>query len=442
MIDDLPASYFRQRQRQPFVIPPMPAFAYQALSADGAVKSGSIEAADRGDAVRMLARKGLQARSVQAQGAGGEKSTKKAKSKTAAAAGAASNDAAEETLHLSKADVIRFTEDMGDLLSSGLQVEQALQAMEGRSSSKMGTLAKKVRELVRDGVPLSESLRQVSNSFDELYCNMVAAGENSGALDEIMDRQARHLRLMESVSAKVTGALIYPAFLVVTGGALAIIMITYLLPKLSGLLSGTKKEPPFLIRFSLSLSEILRTWWWAILIFLALIFMILFAVRKTAAFQNWWHRMVMTLPGIKNITRARFELQFFETLGSLLRGGVPLLPALELVRRAVKNTHIQAALNQATAQVQEGAPLSAAMKKYNVLESRAVDVIRIGEDTGRLAEVLSKAAGRMDTQLSRVIERVTELIQPVLLLGMAGLVGTLVYTMVNIVFSTLSQLQR
>jgi len=321
-------------------------------------------------------------------------------------------------------------------------VEQALQAMEGRSVSKTGVLAKRVRELVRDGVPLSESLRQVSSSFDELYCNMIAAGENSGALDEIMDRQARHLRLMESVAAKVTGALIYPAFLVVTGGALAIIMVTYLLPKLSGLLSGTNKEPPFLIRFSLSLSDVLRTWWWAILIFLALIFMILFAIRKTPAFQTWWHRMLITLPGIKNITRARFELQFFETLGSLLRGGVPLLPALELVRRAVKNSHIQQSLNQATAQVQEGAPLSAAMKKYHVLESRAVDVLRIGEDTGRLAEVLGKAAGRMDTQLSRVIERVTELIQPVLLLGMAGLVGTLVYTMVNIVFSTLSQLQR
>ncbi len=416
----------------------MPAFAYQALSADGAVKSGSIEAADRGDAVRMLARRGLQARSVQAQGAGGEKSSKKAK----AAAEAAAADGTDTTLHLSKADVIRFTEDMGDLLSSGLQVEQALQAMEGRSVSKTGVLAKRVRELVRDGVPLSESLRQVSSSFDELYCNMIAAGENSGALDEIMDRQARHLRLMESVAAKVTGALIYPAFLVVTGGALAIIMVTYLLPKLSGLLSGTNKEPPFLIRFSLSLSDVLRTWWWAILIFLALIFMILFAIRKTPTFQTWWHRMLITLPGIKNITRARFELQFFETLGSLLRGGVPLLPALELVRRAVKNSHIQQSLNQATAQVQEGAPLSAAMKKYHVLESRAVDVLRIGEDTGRLAEVLGKAAGRMDTQLSRVIERVTELIQPVLLLGMAGLVGTLVYTMVNIVFSTLSQLQR
>ncbi len=413
----------------------MPAFAYQALSSDGAVKSGSIEAADRGDAVRMLARRGLQARSVQAQGAGGEKSTKKAK----AEADAGTTD---DTLHLSKADVIRFTEDMGDLLSSGLQVEQALHAMEGRTASKTGTLAKRVRELVRDGVPLSESLRKVSPSFDELYCNMIAAGENSGALDEIMDRQARHLRLMESVAAKVTGALIYPAFLVVTGGALAIIMITYLLPKLSGLLSGTNKEPPFLIRFSLSLSDILRTWWWAILIFLGLLIMILFAIRKTAAFQTWWHRMLITLPGIKNITRARFELQFFETLGSLLRGGVPLLPALELVRRAVKNSHIQQSLNLATAQVQEGSPLSAATKKYHVLDSRAVDVIRIGEDTGRLAEVLSKAAGRMDTQLSRVIERVTELIQPVLLLGMAGLVGSLVYTMVNIVFSTLSQLQR
>jgi len=405
----------------------MPAFAFQALSADGSVKNGSIEAADRGDAIRLLARRGLQARSIQSQSAEREKKTEAA---------------AETTLHITKADVIRFTEDMGDLLASGLQVEQALQAMENRSASKLGTLAKRVRDLVRDGVPLSAALRQVSGSFDELYCNMVAAGENSGALDEIMDRQARHLRLMEAVQAKVTGALIYPAFLIVSGAALALIMVTYLLPKLASLLSGTGKEPPFMIKASLALSAFINGYWWAILIFLALVFMTLFAVRKTPAFVSGWHRFMISMPGIRDINRARFELQFFETLGSLLRGGVPLLPALELVRRAVTNQHIKKSIIQAEAMVQEGAALSSAMKKTAVLGSQAIDVIRIGEDTGQLAVVLGKAAARMDTQLTRVIDRVTALIQPILLLFMAGLVGGLVWSMVNIVFSTLSQLNR
>ena len=405
----------------------MPAFAYQALAADGTIKTGSIEAADRGDAVRMLARRGLQARSIQAQVV--ERQSRQ-------------DAGGETTVQINQADVIRFTEDMGDLLASGLQVEQALQAMESRGASKLGLLAKKTRELVRDGVPLSAALRQVSPCFDELYCNMIAAGENSGALDEIMDRQARHLRLMESVRAKVTGALIYPSFLIVSGGALAVIMVTYLLPKLAVLLTGTGKEPPFMIRVSLALSDALRSWWWAVLIFLALSVLILFAVSKTPAFLRHWHRLLIRVPGIREITRARFELQFFETLGSLLRGGVPLLTALELVRRAVRNVHLQHALSQAEAMVREGGSLSNAMRRTGALESQAIDVIRIGEDTGRLAEVLGKAAARMDTQLSRVIERVTALIQPVLLLLMAGLVGGLVWSMINIVFSTLSQLNR
>lgn len=405
----------------------MPAFAYQALSADGTVKTGSIEAADRGDAVRLLARRGLQARSIQSQ---------------TAEPGKKVEAAAETTLRLTKADVIRFTEDMGDLLASGLQVEQALQAMENRSASKLGTLAKHVRERVRDGVPLSAALRQASSTFDELYCNMIAAGENSGALDEIMDRQARHLRLMESVQAKVTGALIYPAFLIVSGGALAIIMVTYLLPKLATLLTGTGKQPPLVIRFSLGLSDLLRNWWWAILILLGLLVLALFAAWKTPAFQRQWHRLLIGIPGIRDVSRARFELQFFETLGSLLRGGVPLLPALELVRRAVNNVHLRHALTQAEAMVRDGGSLSNAMRKTGALESQAIDVIRIGEDTGHLAEVLGKAATRMDTQLSRVIERVTALIQPILLLLMAALVGSLVWSMINIVFSTLSQLNR
>jgi general secretion pathway protein F len=407
----------------------MPAFAYQALSADGSVKAGSIEAADRGDALRQLARRGLQARSIQAQNA--EHAKKDAPASTGSV-----------VLRLTKADVIRFTEDMGDLLASGLQVEQALQAMENRSASKLGTLATQVRELVRNGVPLSAALRQASSSFDELYCNMIAAGENSGALDDIMDRQARHLRLMEAVQAKVVGALIYPAFLISTGAVLSVIMVTYLLPKLASLLTGSGKEPPFMIRFSLALSDLLIHYWWAILIALGLLVMLLFALSKTPAFRSWWHRLMIRMPGVRDITRARFELQFFETLGSLLRGGVPLLPALELVRRAVTNMHLQHALTQAEALVQEGSALSHAMKKTHALDSQAIDVIRIGEDTGRLAEVLGKAAARMDTQLSRVIDRVTALIQPILLLVMAALVGGLVYTMVNIVFSTLSQLNH
>ncbi|WP_395735564.1 type II secretion system F family protein [Prosthecobacter sp.] len=409
----------------------MPAFQYQALAADGTVKTGSLEASDRGDAVRMLSRRGWQARSVQPLS--GERP------KAAAAQAAA---AAPAEIRVTKADVIRFTEDMGDLLASGLQVEQALHAMENRTSSGQGALAKKVRELVRDGVPLSAALRQISTSFDELYCNMIAAGENSGSLPEIMDRQSRHLRLMETLHGKVVGALIYPAFLIVSGAALAIVMVTYLLPKLAGLLGGGGKELPAMIKASLWLSDFLKHWWWALLIFLGVVFMALFALRKSAAFVSEWHKLLLTLPGIRDITRSHFELLYFETLGSLLSGGVPLLFALELVRKAVTNLHLRKGLSRAEELVREGASLSTAMRKTEVLGSQSVDVIRIGEDTGHLSEVLGKAAGRMDVQLTRTIERVTALIQPCLLLVMAVLVGGLVWTMVNIVFSTLSQLNH
>jgi len=412
----------------------MPAFTYEAMSADGSSRTGSLEASDRGDAVRMLARRGLQVRSVKATSASAAKPTSQKN--------AAANPAAEAHAMLSKADVIRFTEDMGDLLASGLQVEQALHAMETRTASKTSTLAKNVRELVRDGVPLSTALRQTSHSFDDLYCNMIAAGESGGSLPEIMDRQARHLRLMETIHGKVVGSLIYPAFLVVAGAALAIVMVTYLLPKLAGLLGGSGREMPWMIKASLVLSAFLTNWWWALLILLGILVMALAVLWKTPQFQAFWSRLQLTTPGIKAIIRAHFELQFFETLGSLLRGGVPLIFALELARKAVTNLTLKNGLIQAEAMVQEGSSLSSAMKKTLVLESQSVDVIRIGEDTGHLAEVLGKAATRMDMQLSRTIERVTALIQPCLLLLMAVLVGGLVWTMVTIVFSTLNQLNR
>lgn len=434
----------------------MPAFRYEAMSTSGQRSAGTLEAADRGEAVRKLARRGLQPFSLSAEGgkpaaaavATKEKNGKgdasaKAKSAAAASTKAPASGKAVPTgpLKLSRAQVIQFTEELCDLLTAGLQLEQALHAMENRSVPVLRQLATSVRERVRDGLPLSTALHQVSPSFDELYCNLVSAGEAGGALGSILNRQARHLNQLEQLRSKVTGALIYPAFIIISGIALSITMVTFLLPKMAMLVESTGKELPMMAQWLMNLSGFIKSWWWLILAGLILTVIAVHLLFKDKGRIAWWHRTMLDLPMYGPVLRTRFEVQFLETLGNLLKNGLPLHRALELVRKATMNLYIREQLMAVETSVHDGGSLSRAMERAGVMRPLVVDMIRVGEQTGEMADALEKAAERFDRQLTKTIDNATALLQPVLMLVMAVLVGGMVWMMINIVFSTLQQIQ-
>lgn len=425
----------------------MPAFHYEAVSASGQRSTGSLEASDRGEAVRKLARQGLQPFSVRAADAktAAKVQARDAKSAKTAKAGTKSKAPAKPataTIKISRAGVIQFTEELCDLLTAGLQLESALHAMEGRSEKVMQTLASRLRERVRDGVPFSAALHQVCPSFDELYCNLVAAGEASGSLGSILNRQARYLNQMEALRAKVASAMIYPAFIVVSGVALFIVMITYLLPKLAHLVENSGKGVPPMVETLLSLSDFLKAWWWLLLIFLVLGIIAVHVLFQDKGRLAWWHRVQLNIPAIGAVLRTNFEVQFLETMGNLLKNGMPLNRAVELVRKATMNLFLRGRITTVEAMVADGGSLSRALEKTGVARPLVVDMVRVGEQTGEMADALEKAAERFDRQLAKVIERVSALIQPVIMLVIAVLVGGMVWLMLDIVFSTLEQVNQ
>jgi general secretion pathway protein F/type IV pilus assembly protein PilC len=447
----------------------MPAFRYEAMSTSGQRSAGTLEASDRGEAVRKLARRGLQPFSLSTEdgkpaaaaavatkeknGNGKGKSKNDASAKTKATAPASTKASASGKagagkavptgpLKLSRAQVIQFTEELCDLLTAGLQLEQALHAMENRSVPVLRQLATSVRERVRDGLPLSAALHQVSPSFDELYCNLVSAGEAGGALGSILNRQARHLNQLEQLQSKVLGALIYPAFIITSGIALAVAMVTFLLPKMAKLVESTGKELPIVAQWLLAMSDFLKVWWWLFVtagILVAIAVRLLFRDRERVA---WWHRTMLNLPLYGPVLRTRFEVQFLETLGNLLKNGLPLHRALELVRKATMNLYLREQLVAVETAVHDGGSLSRAMERTGVLRPLVIDMIRVGEQTGEMADALEKAAERFDRQLTKTIDHATALLQPVLMMVMAVLVGGMVWLMVNIVFSTLQQINE
>lgn len=418
----------------------MPSFQYEALNSSGQRSSGNVDAVDRAEAIRKLTRKGLQPSSVTAKSDG---STTAAEKKPQSARAAEEEKAlASGPISLSRGQVIQFTEELTDLLNAGLQLESALHAMENRSASALQVLCKRLRELVRDGVPFSSALSRTSPSFGELYANLVAAGEASGSLGSILLRQGRYLNAMEALRGKMISALIYPAFIVLSGIALGVVFLTYLLPKLMVLIRATGGEMPGIAVFMMALSDFLKNWWWAILIVLGIMGAGVKVYLSDTERRKGWHRAILGLPVYGPLLRTQFEVQFLETLGNLLTNGLPLHRALELVRKTTMNLFLRERLGLVEAQVADGGSLSRTLEKTEVARPLVIDMIRVGEQTGLMAETLEKAAERFDRQLSKVLDNATALIQPVIMLVMAGMVGSMAWMIVKIVYSTLEQLNK
>ena len=297
-------------------IAPMPAFQYEAVNAAGLRSSGEVEATDRGDAIRKLARRGLQPSSVREAGAAEKKAAPKPHA--AERAKSAEKSGGSERIVLKRSQVIQFTEELTDLLTAGLQLDQALHAMENRSSPVLRRLAERMREKVRDGVPFSVALTSTSPSFGELYANLAAAGEASGSLTSILNRQAKYLNSMEALRGKVVTAMIYPAFIIASGILLAVLFTTYLLPKLVVLITSTGSDVPGAVGFMLSMSDFIRHWWWALLLLIVIFIAGIKVFLSDPERRKSWHRAVLSLPVYGPLLRTRFEVQFLETLGNLL----------------------------------------------------------------------------------------------------------------------------
>ncbi|MFM7605793.1 MAG: type II secretion system F family protein, partial [Prosthecobacter sp.] len=285
-------------------------------------------------------------------------------------------------------------------------------------------------------------LPQVSSSFGPLFCSMIAAGESSGSLDRILDRQVKYLGMMEELRSKFLGALIYPAFLAVTGLTLGIVMITYLLPKLSVLIKGSSKATPILLDSMMRLSDFLRNEWWLLLIAVSILALVSVIVAQIPSVRLGWFKLMHHTPVIGDLMKARHELQFLETLGSLLHSGLAITQALHLLKGTISNPFIRQQFEGIEHMVQEGERLSAALLRAKALPSRSIDVIRLGEETGNLAEVASKSAARLDGQFNRLVERATAFIQPCILVVMAVVVGSIVYAVIDVVFATLQQIGK
>jgi general secretion pathway protein F len=426
----------------------VPVFSYKALSTNGNVSVGEIDAADRPEALRLLDKRGLQPVSLkESTMAAPVPSAGKNKAKAQQPAEVLKNAAAVEEIpagpvKLKRSDVVMFTEELSDMLGAGLQLEPALKAMENRQElGNLKAVSYKVRQEVRDGMNFSAALKRVSPSFGPLYCSLAAAGEASGALDTILKRQAHYLKTLQELQSKLILAMIYPAFLVCAGIGVSIIFVTTLIPQLTELMKSTPGgKLPLPIRMMTAVTHHFGQFWYVYLILLVAAGLFFKAWKDNEVNKPAWDRMKLKMPLAGPVIASRFYVQFLETMSNLVGNGLPLLRALELSRDATQNLALRSELDRVIEQVGDGRAFSRALIRTGAFPALFVDMISVGEQTGKLDLSLRRAAERYDKELNKDLQRIMALIMPTILIIMAGLIGTMAYLMVSAIFQTISNL--
>jgi len=408
----------------------MPSFGYKALDSTGTVSHGEVQANTRTEAYRKLTEQRL--RPVQIFQPG----------EIAGAVRSPDLPRVGATAKLNASRLLQFTEELADLLDAGLQLEPALRVIEDREEkSPIKSVAASLRQQVREGKSFSHALRDCGGSFSELYVNMVSAGETAGALDNILRRQAQYASVIIDLQKRLMMALIYPSIVFAAGILLLAIFMLFLLPQLTSLLVKTGKQLPFVTQVLISMSEFMGHYWWALLLGLGAMFLLHRLWTSTPPGRRIWDRLVLRLPLVGPILKKRFMAQFLQTLATLVSNGVVLLNALVLVRNATSNTHIRSILDSLTTQVGEGAALSRCMKKNPFFPSVAVDIVAVGEQTGKIGDALQRGAARYDKEFNAQIQRLTILIQPLTILVVALFVGVVAYSMITGILTTVSGLR-
>jgi len=411
----------------------MPLFTYSALGPSGMI-TGELTASDRGEAFALLGKKKIQP--IKLEATSETQTTSKAKTKASA------EPITSGPIKLKLAQVVLFIEELADLVSAGIQLEPALATMERRRElSGIKTLATVLRGKVRDGMSFSKAVASTSPSFGNLFCALVSAGEASGSMSTILKRQAAYMRSLAALRSKVLAAMLYPAFLVVAAVGVSLMFVLYLIPKLTEMLDSTGGKLPFLAQVMLKASEVFKSTWWMFLIagIAGFILFRAWLARPESAIP--WARFKLRLPLFGAIFKARFYVQFLETMANLLGNGLTIVQSMQLTHQAIENPHLQREFEAVQRHVGEGVSLSRALDRSGQFPPLLLDMVNVGEQTGDMPAALSRAAERFDRELSKKIDTLAACIQPLIVFIMAGMVGFMAYIMMTTIFETISSIK-
>jgi general secretion pathway protein F len=324
-------------------------------------------------------------------------------------------------------EVGEFTQQLSTLLGAGLPLDRSLGILaELAENDRVQDTVEKIRNRVREGGSLSEALEERHGVFSRFYINMVRAGEIGGSLDQTLARMAEYLERSKELKDSVVSAMIYPALLVVLAVASLILLMGYVIPQFTPMFEEFGTELPLLTKIVLAVGTALQNYWWAMLLGVIVVMLWFRGQLRGTTSRRKWDARFLRMRGAGEVIAKMETARLARTSGTLLVNGVPILSALSIAKNVMSNTVLADDVAEAAKQVKTGAPMAKALAANGNFPRLALQMVNVGEETGKLDEMLLKVADTYDREVRTTIDRLMALLVPMLTLGLAMLIGVIV----------------
>jgi general secretion pathway protein F len=399
----------------------VPSFAYQAATGDGKLVAGSIEAADKLGAVGRLQERGLVPINVALPGESGKTGSK--------FAGFVARQGMAQHRQV-------FATTMSSMLSAGVPLDRSLAVTaELTESPALRAALQEVLRSVKAGKSLSAALEAHLDIFPLFYISMVRAGEASGNSAAVFTQLAAYQESVNELRSQVTSALIYPILLTIVGGISVLMMMEFVVPKFAIVFEQTGAALPLPTQILLNVSNFVRATWWAWLVGLPLLYWAVYRWLKSPDGRNKWDHFVVRIPKLGGVVERVLVTRFSRSLGTLLQGGVPMIRSLEIASQVAGNLKIEAAVNRAAQGVKQGKGLARPLAETGAFPPLSMHLLGVGEETGHLDAMLLHVADVYERETRVSIKNLVALFEPVMILVMGLVVGTIVVSILLAIFS-------
>lgn len=404
----------------------MAQFSYTAKDANGKLVNGTLEADGSGQVVQRLQSMGYFPMRI--EGGGVAKGT-------SAAAVSSGAPAPARGKRVPINDLATFNRQLADLLSSGIPLVKALTVIQHQTANEtLRQITTQITQDVSGGDSLAIAMSKHPRVFSKLYCAMVKSGEAGGLLDQVLQRLADFSEGEAETRSKIKSALAYPAVMVVAGIGAVIVLMTVVMPKILGIFSELNQALPLPTQILITISNFMTEYWYFLLGGTLFLIIAIWRAMKTPEGRRFIDNMVIRIPVLGQMILKKEVANFCRTLGSLLHNGVSILPALDIVHGVLGNAVVADEVAKIPQNVTQGEGVAAPLKKSKVFPPVVVNMMAIGEETGRLDQVLIKIARSYDVEVDRATKTLTSLIEPIIILAMGLVVGFIVISMLLPIF--------
>ena len=402
----------------------MPAFTYTARALNGDLKTATIEAPNRDEVIAQLRKQRLNVVKIDE-------------------AKQAANATKKKPGKISMRDIVIFTRQFSTMINAGLPLVQALDILAKQSENKaLKEVTLAVVFDVESGHTVADALRKHPKAFTELYVNMVAAGEAGGILDTILMRLATFMEKNDALVRKVKGAMIYPGVIMSVAAIAICVLLIFVIPTFERMFASVGLALPLPTRVVIGMSKFLTSYWWALIIAGVAGFQFFKRYYATPDGKLAIDRLMLKAPVLGDVLRKSAVSRFTRTLGTLIGSGVSILDGLEITAKTSGNRVIQDAIMESRASIAGGETIAAPLQKSAVFPPMVISMIDVGEETGQLPEMLLKIAEVYDDEVDNSVAALTSLLEPIMIVFLALVVGTIVIALFMPLISIISGLQQ